>query len=82
MSQSNHPVAGLRYGEPVRRVIASYDNYAEAEAAVDHLADRHFPVERIAIVGRDVKLVEQVTGRLTYLTAGVHGAAAGACPAR
>lgn len=79
MSQSN-PVAGLRYGEPVRRVIASYDNYAEAEAAVDHLADRHFPVERIAIIGRDVKLVEQVTGRITYPTAAAHGAAAGALP--
>lgn len=43
MSQSNHPVAGLRNGEPVRRVIASYDNYAEAEAAVDHLARSTLP---------------------------------------
>jgi hypothetical protein len=66
MSQWNHPAAGLRYGEPARRTVASFDNYAEAEAAVDHLADRHFPVERIAIVGRDVQLVEQVRGRLTY----------------
>jgi hypothetical protein len=80
MSQSNHHVAGQRYGEPARRAIASYDTYAEAEAAVDHLADRHFPVERIAIVGRDVKLVEQVTGRLNYLTVGAEGAAAGALP--
>lgn len=80
MDQSNHPVVGLQYGEPVRRVIASYNSYAEAEAAVDHLADRRFPVERIAIVGRDVNLVEQVTGRLTYLTAAAEGAAAGALP--
>ena len=80
MSQSGHPVTGLRYGEPARRTIASYGTYAEAEAAVEYLADRGFPVERIAIVGRDVELVEQVTGRLTYPTAAAHGAAAGALP--
>lgn len=80
MSQSNHPTAEVRYDEPIRRVIASFDSYAEAEAAVDHLADQEFPVERIAIVGQDVKLVEQVTGRLTYATAAAHGAAAGALP--
>ena len=80
MSQSDHPVAELRYGEPARRTIASYDTYAEAEAAVDYLADRRFPVERIAIVGRDVTLVEQVTGHLTYPIAAAHGAAAGALP--
>lgn len=80
MSQSNHTAEGLRYSEPVRRIIASYDNYAEAEAAVDHLADRKFPVERMAIVGQDVKLVEQVTGRLTYPSVAAHGAAAGALP--
>ncbi|GAA1148654.1 general stress protein [Nocardioides aquiterrae] len=80
MSQSNSTPPGLRHHEPVRRVIASYDSYAEAEAAVDHLADREFPVERLAIVGQDVKLVEQVTGRLTYTTAAMHGAAAGALP--
>jgi hypothetical protein len=80
MSQTNHSAAGLRHGEPVRRVIASYDNYAEAEATVDLLADRGFPVERVAIVGEDVRLVEQVTGRLTYATAAAHGAAAGALP--
>lgn len=52
MSQSNHHGAGPRYGEPVRRVIASYEDYAEAEAAVDYLADRDFAIERMAIVAR------------------------------
>ena len=80
MSQSNHHDEGPRHGEPARRVIASYENYADAVAAVDHLADRGFPVERTAIVGHDLRLVEQVTGRLTYLTAALHGAAAGALP--
>lgn len=80
MSQSKHHGEGPRYGEPARRVIASYENYAEAEAAVDYLSDRGFPVERLAIVGQDVKLVEQVTGRLTYPRAAAQGAAAGALP--
>lgn len=80
MNQSDHIDAGPRYGEPVRRVIASYEKYAEAEAAVDHLADRGFPVQRVAIVGQDVKLVEHVTGRLTYPIAAAQGAAAGALP--
>jgi hypothetical protein len=80
MRQSNRAAAGLRYGEPARRVIASYDSYADAEAAVDRLADRKFPVERLAIVGQDVRLVEQVTGRLTYPIAAAQGAAAGALP--
>src|SRR6476659_8731649 len=79
-NQPNDQTAAVRHGEPARRVIASYDNYAEAEAAVDYLADRRFPVERIAIVGRDVRLVEQVTGRVTVLTAALNGAAAGALP--
>jgi hypothetical protein len=34
-----------------RRTIASYANYADAESAVDWLADQGFPVERGAIVG-------------------------------
>jgi hypothetical protein len=49
-----------------RRPIASFSSYAEAERAVDYLSDNEFPVERVQIVGRDLKLVEQVTGRLTH----------------
>ena len=33
-------------------VVGSYETYAEAERAVDHLSDNRFPVERAAIVGR------------------------------
>jgi hypothetical protein len=79
-NEANFEARSVRHGEPARRVIASYDNYAQAEAAVDYLADRRFPVEKVAIVGRDVRLVEQVTGRMTYLKAALQGAAAGALP--
>lgn len=81
-NQAHDQAAALRPGEhaQARRVIASYDSYVEAEAAVDYLADRRFPVEKVAIVGRDVRLVEQVVGRMTYLRAALNGAAAGALP--
>ncbi|GAB3887743.1 membrane protein [Kibdelosporangium lantanae] len=61
-----------------RRVVATADSYSEAERAVDYLSDRHFPVERAAIVGHDVKMVEQVVGRLNYGRAALHGAGSGA----
>jgi uncharacterized membrane protein len=61
-----------------RRAVASYPNYSEAERAVDHLSDQKFPVERVAIVARDLKLVEQVTGRMGYGGAALRGALSGA----
>jgi hypothetical protein len=64
-------------GEP-RRPVASFRTYAEAEHAVDRLSDQKFPVERVAIVARDLKLVEQVTGRRGYLAATLQGLASGA----
>lgn len=45
--------------------VASYDSYAEAERAVDHLSDQRFPVEHAVIVGRGLRSVEHVTGRMT-----------------
>lgn len=45
--------------------IGSYPTYAKAQEAVDYLADNQFPVENVTIVGTDLRLVEQVTGRLT-----------------
>ena len=61
-----------------RRVVATYGSYADAERAVDQLADEGFPVERLTVVGSDLQLVEQVTGRLSYARAGAAGAASGA----
>lgn len=63
-----------------RRSIASYRTYSEAERAVDYLSDQGFPVERVAIIGQDLQLVEQVVGRLTYGRAALSGAASGALP--
>ncbi len=63
-----------------RRPIAVFNNYADAERAVDRLSDLGFPVERAAIIGHDLQVVEQVTGRLTYGGAALKGATSGAVP--
>jgi hypothetical protein len=60
------------------RVIGSYPSYEEAQAVVDTLADRMFPVEHVTIIGRDVHFVERVMGRLTIWRAALAGAATGA----
>ena len=46
--------------------LAVYETYAQAQKAVDHLADQEFPVQNCMIVGTDLKQVERITGRLTY----------------
>lgn len=46
--------------------VATYASYPEAQRAVDYLSDQKFPVERTAIVGEGLKMVEQVTGRLSW----------------
>jgi len=61
-----------------RRTVASYASYADAEQAVDYLSDNGFEVSRTAIVGRDLRYVEQVTGRVTYGKAALRGALTGA----
>ena len=48
---------------PDGRPLMTVSSYADAVAAVDALADARFPVEHVAIVGRGVRTVEDVTGR-------------------
>lgn len=58
--------------------IANYQKYPQAQRAVDFLSDNKFPVEKTAIVGSDLSLVEKVLGRMTTGKAAASGAAAGA----
>jgi len=60
-------------GEP----IARYDTYLEAQRAVDFLSDHSFPVQNVTIVGTGLRMVERVTGRLTYGRAALAGAGSG-----
>ena len=51
---------------PTGWVVGSYPTYAQAQAAVDHLADEQYPVGDVTIVGVDLMQVERVTGRLSW----------------
>lgn len=62
----------------MREIVASYPSYERAQEAVDRLSDAGFPVEALAIEGRGMRIVEQVTGRVTYASAALQGAATGA----
>ncbi len=63
---------------PRGQVIGSYDTYVEAQRAVDYLSDNEFPVQHVSIVGSDLRMVENVLGRLTRGRAAMAGAATGA----
>lgn len=63
---------------PTGEEVATYRTYAEAQRAVDHLADQAFPVRLVTIVGTDLRMVERITGRLTYARVALAGAASGA----
>jgi hypothetical protein len=60
------------------QTVATFPDYASAQRAVDFLSDEKFPVERTAIVGTNLRLVENVLGRMTTGRAAVAGAASGA----
>jgi len=61
-----------------RRSVGTYDNYVDAQRAVDTLSDKGFPVEHVSIVGRGLRFEEQVLGRETVGSATVRGAGSGA----
>lgn len=63
---------------PTGVVVGSYETYEQAQRAVDHLSDEHFPVQHVTIVGNGLRMVERVTGRLTQGRAAATGAAGGA----
>src|SRR5690606_29037213 len=58
--------------------VASCATCLEAQKPVDCLSDDKFAVGLVTIVGTDLKMVERVTGRLTYGRVALAGAASGA----
>jgi hypothetical protein len=61
-----------------QRAVASFPSYGDAERAVDWLSDQGFPVERVTIVGHDLRFEERVLGRMTIGRAALMGAGQGA----
>ncbi|OIH98126.1 general stress protein [Curtobacterium sp. MCBA15_001] len=58
-------------------VLGTFDSYPEAQAVVAKLAESDFPVNKLSIVGNDLKTVERVTGKMTYGRAAIAGALSG-----
>ncbi|MEN2738956.1 general stress protein [Microbacterium sp. X-17] len=63
---------------PRGEIVATYETYVDAQQAVDVLARADFPVDKVSIVGSDLKSVERVTGKLTWGRVALAGAASGA----
>lgn len=63
---------------PRGEVVGTYETYPEAQSAVDVLARADFPVNKLSIVGSDLKTVERVTGKLSWGRVALAGAASGA----
>jgi hypothetical protein len=72
------PAAADSSGPGATVVVGTYHDYPAAQRAVDYLSDNRFPVERTSIIGTDLRLVENVLGRLTVGRAAAAGAASGA----
>ncbi len=60
-----------------RTPVASFIRYADAERTLALLAGSRFPVDRLALIGGDLKLVDDGNGRFTGLRTAAAGAAAG-----
>jgi hypothetical protein len=58
--------------------VGTYGDYPSAQQAVDFLSDEKFPVENVTIIGSDLRMIERVTGRLSWGRAIAAGAASGA----
>jgi len=64
--------------ETERVVVRECDTYEQAQYAVDFLSDREIEVSGIQIVGTDLRMVETVTGRMSYGRAAAAGMVTGA----
>lgn len=62
---------------PLGEEIATFEKYEEAQKAVDALADAAFPVQKVSIIGTDLRMVERVTGRMNLGRAALSGALSG-----
>ena len=69
------PRAHLKLDNP--RSVAIYDTYEDAQQAIDYLADHKFAVQKLMIVGTDLKSIERVTGALTWGKVLMSGALSG-----
>lgn len=73
-----NPIQSLGTSGPVGAEITKFSDYTAAQSAVDALSDAGFPVQKVQIIGTDLRLIENVTGRMTTPKAFVSGLGTGA----
>ena len=62
---------------PQGEVVAEFGQYDQAVAYVEKLVAGNFPTGMIAIVGKDLRTVERVRGKLSYSRVAMNGALSG-----
>jgi hypothetical protein len=62
---------------PKGQVVGKFTEYAEAVAFVETLINHGFPAGAVAIVGKDLRTVERVRGKMTYGRVALSGAMTG-----
>jgi len=68
---------GESFGAPMQTVM-SFATYVDAQRAIEALGRGTFPVDRLAIVGADLRTVERLTGRRAYASTIAYHASSGA----
>lgn len=58
-------------------VVASFETYAQAQAAIAKVSGSDAELAGLAIIGNDLKLVERIVGRLTWGKVAMRGAIRG-----
>ncbi|HVK34578.1 MAG TPA: general stress protein [Microlunatus sp.] len=71
------PQAGSMFELEFPQSVGIFNSYADAQKAVDYLADEKFAVQNLAIVGTDLKSVERVLGRRSWRTVLSSGVSSG-----
>ncbi|MFJ5534001.1 general stress protein [Streptomyces sp. NPDC093261] len=66
--------------QQARRIIVSHPSRQKVECAVGPPSEQGFSVDRVAVIGQDLRPVEQVIARRGYGRAAQHGAAGGVLP--
>ena len=56
---------------PKGEIVSTYDTYHDAQLAVDALARANFPVNKVSILGNDIRSVERVIGVQAMINMGV-----------
>lgn len=65
-------------GVPSGTELATYDAYDRARKTVDYLVAQDFDIKHVSIVGKDLLVVERITGKLSLPRAAFSGAMGGA----